>query len=43
MFEQGAFRNAGGFVNIDRRFGGQLGEIIKELNRYLYEDGGNAA
>ena len=43
MFEQGAFRNAGGFVNIDRRFGGQLGEIIKELNQYLYEDGGNAA
>ena len=43
MFEQGAFKNAGGFVNIDRRFDGQLGDIIKELNRYLYDDGGNVA
>lgn len=43
MFEQGAFKNAGGFVNIDRRFEGQLGDIIKELNQYLYDDGGNVA
>ena len=43
MFEQGAFKNAGGFTNIDRRFGGQLGDIIKELNQYLYDDGGSAA
>lgn len=43
IFDQGAFKNAGGFINIDRRFGGQLGEIIKELNGYLYDDGGNAA
>ncbi|MGN1136734.1 MAG: type I restriction-modification system endonuclease [Oscillospiraceae bacterium] len=43
MFEQGAFKNAGGFVNIDRRFNGQLNDIIKELNQYLYDDGGNVA
>lgn len=43
MFEQGAFKNAGGFTNIDVRFNGQLGDIIKELNHYLYDDGGNVA
>lgn len=43
MFEQGAFKNAGGFININRRFEGQLGDIIKELNQYLYEDGGKVA
>ena len=43
MFEQGAFKNAGGFVNIDRRFEGQLSDIIKELNQYLYDDGGDVA
>ena len=43
MFEQGAFKNAGGFINIDRRFEGQLGDYIRELNQYLYEDGGKVA
>lgn len=43
IFEIGAFKNAGGFTIIDRRFGGKLNEIIVELNKYLYEDGGNVA
>lgn len=43
IFEIGAFKNAGGFIIIDRRFGGKLNEIIVELNKYLYEDGGNVA
>lgn len=43
IFEIGAFKNAGGFNIIDRRFGGKLNDIIVELNRYLYEDGGNVA
>ena len=43
IFEVGAFKNAGGFTTIDRRFGGKLNEIISEINEYLYEDGGNVA
>ncbi len=43
IFEQGAFKNNGGFKAIDRRFEGQLHEIIIELNKYLYDDGGNVA
>lgn len=43
IFEIGAFKNAGGFTIIDRRFGGKLNDIIIELNQYLYEDGGNVA
>ena len=43
IFEIGAFKNAGGFIVIDKRFGGKLREIISELNVYLYEDGGNVA
>lgn len=43
IFEIGAFKNAGGFAIIDRRFGGKLREIITELNEYLYEDGGSVA
>lgn len=43
IFEIGAFKNAGGFIVIDKRFGGKLREIIFELNVYLYEDGGNVA
>lgn len=42
IFEMGAFKIAGGFTNIDRRFGGTLDKIISELNEYLYEDGGVA-
>ncbi len=43
IFEIGAFKNAGGFIVIDKRFDGKLREIISELNVYLYEDGGNIA
>lgn len=43
IFEVGAFKNAGGFTIIDRRFGGKLREIITEINQYLYDDGGNVA
>lgn len=43
MFEQGAFKNNGGFRGIDRRFEGQLHDVIMELNQYLYDDGGDAA
>lgn len=43
IFEIGAFKTAGGFTRIDRRFGGKLNEIIIELNQYLYEDGGDVA
>ena len=43
IFEIGAFKNAGGFTIIDRRFAGKLREIITELNEYLYEDGGSIA
>lgn len=43
IFEVGAFKNAGGFTIIDRRFGGKLREIMTELNEYLYDDGGIVA
>ena len=43
IFEVGAFKNAGGFMIIDRRFGGKLRDIISELNQYLYDDGGSVA
>lgn len=43
IFEVGAFRNAGGFSNINRRFGGKLQDIITEINKYMYEDGGTVA
>lgn len=43
IFEIGAFKNAGGFTIIDRRFGGKLREIMTELNQYLYDDGGSVA
>ena len=43
IFEVGAFRNAGGFSNINRRFGGKLQDIITEINEYMYEDGGIVA
>ena len=43
IFEVGAFKIAGGFTIIDRRFGGKLREIMTELNEYLYDDGGSVA
>lgn len=42
-FEIGAFKTYGGFDKINKVFRNQLGEIIEELNEYLYDDGGNAA
>ncbi len=33
----------GGFKRIDKIFGGKLADILDELNRYLYDDGGNVA
>lgn len=42
-FNLGAFRDKGGFVRIDKIFKNKLKDIIVELNRYLYDDGGNAA
>lgn len=45
--EDSRFRKAGGFNQINKAFGNQLGAILDELNDYLYEDndtnGGNLA
>ena len=38
IFNDGAFKNYGGFNNIDRFFNGRLKEIIQELNKYFYDD-----
>lgn len=38
-----AFKEEGGFKRIDKIFGGNLANILDELNRYLYDDGGNVA
>ena len=38
-----AFKTQGGFKQIDKVFCGELANILDELNRYLYDDGGNAA
>lgn len=38
-----AFKQNGGFNRIDKVFGGKLANILDELNRYLYDDGGNVA
>ena len=38
IFNDGAFKNYGGFKNIDRFFNGRLKEIIQELNKYFYDD-----
>lgn len=42
-FEIGAFRTHGGFARINRIFGNRLGDILQELNTYLYDDGGKTA
>ncbi|URN83744.1 type I restriction-modification system endonuclease [Acetobacterium wieringae] len=42
-FNTGAFKDHGGFDKINKVFKNQLGQIITELNQYLYDDGGNAA
>ena len=38
-----AFKMNGGFKRIDKFFGGKLANLLDELNRYLYDDGGNVA
>ena len=38
-----AFKNSGGFCEINKAFSGNLANIIDELNNYLYDDGGNVA
>lgn len=38
-----AFKMQGGFKQINKVFGGTLSNILDELNRYLYDDGGNVA
>lgn len=38
-----AFKEEGGFKRIDKIFGDNLANILDELNRYLYDDGGNVA
>ena len=43
LFETGAFKTNGGFVQMNKRFKGKLDEIIQELNDYLYDDGGKTA
>lgn len=40
MFDMGIFRNKGGFKNINKQFNDELDQIIDELNKYMYEDGG---
>ncbi|MDR2600190.1 MAG: type I restriction-modification system endonuclease [Oscillospiraceae bacterium] len=43
-FNTGAFKTqGGGFSRIDRVFNGKLNDYLLELNRYLYDDGGNIA
>lgn len=41
--EDGRFRAQGGFTKINKVFGNQLETVIRELNEYLYEDGGETA
>ena len=36
-FEAPAFKMDGGFVRFNKKFGGQLAEIIREINTYIYE------
>lgn len=41
--EDSRFKAQGGFKKIDKVFQNQLRDVIKELNGYLYDDGGSAA
>lgn len=41
--ESVAFRDKGGFAALDKLFHNQLADLVAELNRYLYDDGGLAA
>ncbi len=42
-FDEGAFKDNGGFNRIDKIFRNQLKDIVLELNEYLYDDGGHPA
>jgi type I restriction enzyme R subunit len=41
--ESVAFRDKGGFAALDKLFHNRLADLVAELNRYLYDDGGLAA
>ena len=41
--EDGRFKAQGGFAKINKAFGGQLENVLLELNEYLYDDGGKPA
>lgn len=41
--EDGRFKAQGGFAKINKVFGGNLEEVVLELNEYLYDDGGRTA
>lgn len=41
--ESPRFREKGGFARIDRLFNNRLADLVRELNGYLYDDGGLAA
>ena len=41
--EDGRFKAQGGFAKINKVFQNKLESIVKELNEYLYDDGGKAA
>ena len=43
IFDAGAFKSQGGFARTDKIFAGKLDDYIRELNEYLYEDGGATA
>ena len=42
-FDTGAFKTQGGFTRADKIFGGKLEAYLKELSKYLYDDGGKVA
>ncbi|WP_409968518.1 type I restriction-modification system endonuclease [Bengtsoniella intestinalis] len=42
-FDEGIFKENGGFVNINKKFKNKLKDYIIELNTYLYDDGGYVA
>jgi len=42
-FDEGAFKDNGGFNRINKIFGGRLEGVVLELNDYLYDDGGHVA
>lgn len=43
LFNTGAFKSQGGFNRINKIFREKLDTIIKDVNQYLFEDGGHSA